>query len=217
MVAAEGIGEDALEWIPRLATKFYTNWLRYTYPFAQFGRRVSVHYSCQIERAVATGIELGERVYLAPNVSLHVDEGTADQGTDAQAKIVIGRGCGIGRDTTISARNQIVLGEDVLIGPAVVISDHMGGASEVPELQGTANGTGPQNSGQIFIDRNCWLGYRAAILCGDGPITIGRNSVVAANAVVTKSFPPYSVIAGNPAKVIKQYDPSSGKWVRSHG
>jgi acetyltransferase-like isoleucine patch superfamily enzyme len=50
-------------------------------------------------------------------------------------------------------------------------------------------------------------GQRAAIVCTRGDLVLGRNCVVAANAVVTRSFPPYSVIFGNPARVNKQFDP----------
>jgi len=45
-------------------------------------------------------------------------------------------------------------------------------------------------------------------------VTIGKHSVVAAGSVVTKNIPPYSVAVGNPAKVVKQYNPETGLWER---
>ena len=45
-------------------------------------------------------------------------------------------------------------------------------------------------------------------------VTIGKHSVIAAGAVVTKSVPPFSIAVGNPARVIKQYNTSSQKWER---
>ena len=52
----------------------------------------------------------------------------------------------------------------------------------------------------VTIEDNCFIGWQAIILKG---VTIGRNSVVGAGAVVTKNVPPYSIVAGNPARVIK--------------
>jgi acetyltransferase-like isoleucine patch superfamily enzyme len=73
---------------------------------------------------------------------------------------------------------------------------------------------GVTEGGRIVIGRNCWLGYNSVIFCGKGELTLGQNSVVGANAVVTRSFPPFSVVAGNPARLIKRYDPELQRWIR---
>lgn len=63
----------------------------------------------------------------------------------------------------------------------------------------------------IVIEDDCWIAANSVITAG---VTIGRHSVVAAGAVVTKNVPPYSIAAGNPAKVIKRYDFENSEWVR---
>lgn len=63
----------------------------------------------------------------------------------------------------------------------------------------------------ITIEDDVWVGANAVILSG---VTIGKHSVVAAGSVVSRSIPPYSVCAGVPAKVIKQYDFTTGKWIK---
>ena len=50
-------------------------------------------------------------------------------------------------------------------------------------------------------------------MCGRGELVIGRGSVVGANSVVSRSVPAYSVVAGNPAKIVKQYDQDKKVWV----
>lgn len=58
----------------------------------------------------------------------------------------------------------------------------------------------PENDAPVVIEDDVWVGSNVTILKG---VTIGRGSVIAARAVVTKSCPPYSIIGGVPAKVLK--------------
>lgn len=62
----------------------------------------------------------------------------------------------------------------------------------------------PKKIAPVIIEDNCWIGANAILLPG---VTIGRCSVVGAGSVVTKDIPPYSVVVGSPARVIKQLDP----------
>ncbi|MEQ1624381.1 MAG: acyltransferase [Sediminibacterium sp.] len=63
----------------------------------------------------------------------------------------------------------------------------------------------------IVVEDDCWIAANAVITAG---VRIGKHSVVAAGAVVTKDIPPYSVAVGNPAKVLKQYNFESKEWER---
>lgn len=63
----------------------------------------------------------------------------------------------------------------------------------------------------VVIEDDVWIGANAVILPG---VTVGKHSVVAAGSVVSRSVPPYSVCAGVPAKVIKQYDFEQKEWVK---
>lgn len=203
-----GLAEDPFLLFSRIVTKLNTIWLQKTYRFAAFGRRVALHYSCDIQRATSRDVSLGDNLYLAQDVWLNVASGSDEPGP----KIVLGSGCRIGRRSTISARNQIVLEADVLLAPSVLIMDHN---HEFSDIEKPIHAQGITSGGRIVIGRNCWLGHGAVIVCNHGELVLGRNSVVGANAVVTRSFPPFSVIAGNPAKVVKSYDQQSGKWVRA--
>lgn len=202
-------GEDPFHLGTRLLRRLKTSWLRRTYPFYAIGAGVSIDFSCDIPRPMSPDISIGNDVYLAPDVWLTVIPGGQK---DIRPRLVLGDRCSIGKRTSISAHNQIIVEPSVLMGPSVVIMDYNHEFSD-PELP--IRDQGVNAGGRVLIEKNCWIGQGAAILCGRGELILGRNSVVGANAVVTRSCPPFSVLAGNPAKIVRTFDPDSGVWKRT--
>jgi abequosyltransferase len=199
--------EDPLLWIARSLTKANSTWLKLTYPFAGFGRGISVHYSCEIHRFSAHRLRIGDSVIIDRDVWLNIPV----EACDLQASLVIGKGSKIGRRSVISAKNRICLEDDVLLAPGVFITDHNHEYCNI-ETAIWKQGTSP--GGRVLVERNCWLGYNSMVLATKGDLILGRNSIVGAHSVVTQSCPPYSVLVGNPARVVKRFDPDTGKWLR---
>lgn len=68
------------------------------------------------------------------------------------------------------------------------------------------------NTQQISVGDETWIGANAVILPG---VTVGKHCIIAAGAVVTKDISSFSVAAGNPAKIIKKYNPLTDKWEKA--
>lgn len=197
--------EDPLEFLPRALTKLYSMWVSRFYPFASIGRGVSFHHTSKVYRPRAKRISLGNSVSLREYAWLSV----ATEDPTGEPTIVLEDNCHVGFGSILSAKNLIYLERDVLIAQMVLIVDHNHAYEDVdmPILdQGVTGG------GKIRIGQGTWVGRGAAIICPRGELTIGRNCVVAANSVVMRSVPDYSVVAGYPAAVIRQYDPEKGTW-----
>ena len=197
--------EDPLRFLPRALQKLYSVWVKLVFPFASLGRHVSFHYTCYVRNPGL--MSLGDRISVHKDAWLHA-HGSLDQ--PGGPTLIIEDRCVIGRRSHISAKNRIHIERHVIVAASVLINDngHRFCDPSVPiSEQGMTEG------GRIHIGEGCWIGQGAAILCDRGELTLGRNCVVAANAMVTRSAPPYSVLAGNPARIVKQYDPTKGTWV----
>jgi acetyltransferase-like isoleucine patch superfamily enzyme len=199
--------EDPLSLFSAVLTKLRTIWMGLTYPFAEFGRKVSIHYSCDIRRSASNRIRIGDSVYVAEGTWLNIPV----PAIGAPPSIIIGNGCKIGRRCMISAKNLVHLASDVMLGPSVLITDH---SHEFSNPEAPIHAQGLTDGGTVFIEQNCWLGHGAAIVCTSGDLVIGRNSVIGTNSVVTQSVPPFSIVVGSPAKVVRRYDPGSKEWIR---
>lgn len=96
----------------------------------------------------------------------------------------------------------LTIGKKVIFGPkpTIITGDHRIDIIGKYIIDVTDAEKGPEHDAPVVIEDDVWCGANVTILKG---VTIGRGSVVAAGAVVTKSFPPYSIIGGVPAKLIK--------------
>ena len=117
-----------------------------------------------------------------------------------QPSIEIGKNCHIGEFCHITAINSIKIGNNVLTGRYVYISDNSHGniilsEENIPPVERELFSKGP-----IVIGDNVWIGERCCVLAG---VTIGKGAIIGANAVVTHDVPPNCIAAGVPAKVIK--------------
>ncbi len=118
----------------------------------------------------------------------------------------------IGNDSRVGIGSVVIgpvsIGSQVIIAQNIVMSglNHTYTDVDVPiRLQKVT--TAP-----IVIEDEVWIGANAVITAG---VTIGKHSVVAAGSVVTKDVPPYSIVAGTPARVIKQYNFERKEWLKA--
>jgi len=178
----------------KLLTKLNTWWLTVMYPFANMGQGVEFHHASEISRQVTPRISLGNQIKIGRHAWLTC--GTEGQ---HQLKIIIEDGCRIGSCCTISSKNSIHLERGVVLAPDVLIQDH---AHAYEDVSRPIKVQGPTPGGKIRIGEGCRIGRGAAILGGRGELLIGRNCVIAPDAVVMNSFPSDSVISGNPARAV---------------
>ena len=114
--------------------------------------------------------------------------------------IKIGNNVSLGENCHIGAINSIEIGDNVMMGSKIYITDHQHGKTDYEELQKVPIERELYSKSGVKIGDNVWIGDGAVIMPG---ITVGENSVIGANAVVTKDVPAFSVVGGVPAKVIK--------------
>ena len=143
-------------------------------------------------------VDIGSQVYIGKDVWLSIEK---------SAKLKIGNNTHINKGFVMACNKQIEIGNNVVFADRVFVadSDHRYEDVNMPILlQGMSEGKA------VKIEDDCWIGINACVLKG---VTIGKHSVVGANSVVTKDVPAFSVVAGNPANIIKKYDFNKKMWL----
>lgn len=131
---------------------------------------------------------------------------TEHLGRRCAPEIVIGDDCYLGNHVHIVATNRVRIGKKVMLADRVFLSDDL--PAQSPAGSSTAPGAS-RCGGEVHIGDGSWIGENVSIA---GDIRIGEHCVVGANAVVTRSLPAYSVAVGVPARILRRYDFSSGRW-----
>jgi acetyltransferase-like isoleucine patch superfamily enzyme len=149
-------------------------------------------------------LSIGDETLIGPNVCLTAGI-NGDQEMLATPTVSIGKHCVIGRGSHIIGHWSIELGDDIQTGPYVYITDQNHSYEDIDEPVGWQRPT----EGAVKIGPGSWLGANVVILPGT---QLGRNTTVAAGAVVRGTFPDHVVLGGVPAKVLRHYSSSEG-WL----
>lgn len=176
--------------------KLYTMWICNF--IGHTGYNVLFYFPCSLQGGGQKYISVGNGTHVQSHTILGCWMKHGSQ--TFTPSISIGNDCIIGEYNHITACNKIVIGNNLLTGRYVIISDNSHGGlteeeSAVPPIMRNL-----LSKGEVVIGDNVWIGDKAAILSG---VHIGNNVIVAANAVVTKDVPSDCIVAGIPAQIIK--------------
>jgi len=127
---------------------------------------------------------------------------------DTNARLSIGDGCYIGRFCHIYATSKIEIGKKVLMADKVYISDNLHSYENIntPVIDQPIKQTEA-----VMIGDGAWLGENVCIIGA----SVGKNSVIGANSVLTKSIPDHCVAIGSPAVIIKRYNSDTKQWQKT--
>ncbi|MEM1055231.1 MAG: acyltransferase [Bacteroidota bacterium] len=150
----------------------------------RLGRRVTVWGTPYVN---ATGtIALGDRV------TVHSFLSRVQLSAGPGARLTVGEGTYINNGSVLSARQSVTVGARCQIATGVILMDS--------DFHAVGDLDAPGKAAPITIEDDVWLATRAVVLKG---VTVGQGAVVAAGAVVTKDVPPYTLVAGVPARPIR--------------
>jgi acetyltransferase-like isoleucine patch superfamily enzyme len=174
--------------------------------FRRFGERSAICFPTTALFGEAY-IEIGDNTIVGPHASLSAGVSPVHV-PDPPPVLRIGDRCLIGRGSGIVAHRFVEIGDDVFTGHHVYVTDANHGYED-PSVPIGCQFAPPK---PVRIGAGSWLGHGTIVLPG---ADIGRHVAVGAGSVVTGRLPDFSVAVGNPARVIKVYEPDSG-WIACH-
>jgi acetyltransferase-like isoleucine patch superfamily enzyme len=144
-------------------------------------------------------IQVGDSFSTGPGLRIECFDSYLNE--QYRPKLQIGNNVTLNYYCHIGCINQITIGDDVLIGSSVLITDHSHGllSSDNPQTPWAKRKL--LSKGPVIIGNNVWIGENSCILPG---VTIGDGCIIGAGSIVTHNIPAYSIAAGNPAKIVKQ-------------
>lgn len=175
-------------------SQIYSIWISKQFP--QIGK--GVHFKNKITLRGVKYIHINKKTSFGFGCILTAWDNYGTQ--KLSPRINIGEDSHFGEYNHITAINSITIGNGVLTGRWVTITDNAHGKSDYDDLCIKPHLRHLYSKGPILIEDNVWIGDKVSILPN---VKIGKCSIIAANSVVTKDIPPYSIAAGIPAKVIK--------------
>lgn len=162
----------------------------------RIGRRARVDWG-SLHAPRLNRIEIGNESIVHARISFDADSG----------RVIVGDRCYVGRSHLV-CHTSIILGDDVIISWGVTIVDHNSHAlawrEREDDVRDWSRGVKIWDNvkrAPVVIEDRVWIGFNAIVLKG---VTIGRGSVVAAGAVVTRDVPPFVIVGGNPARLIRE-------------
>lgn len=147
-------------------------------------------------------VSIGDRTVLGWPLSVRVGNGEILlQARDKSARVVVGRNVAFSNNVSIIAMQSVTIGDDCLIGDLSLFMD-----SDFHEIDPDNRRNGSGVSKAVAVGRNVWFGSRVIVQKG---VTIGENSIIASQSVVTRDIPANCIAGGNPAKVIRYLETSN--------
>jgi acetyltransferase-like isoleucine patch superfamily enzyme len=156
------------------------------------GQTIFIGDNVEINALSKDGIQFGNNVSIHRNTIIDCTGGIRAIGE----KLIMGDNVGLSPNCYIQVRGPVIIGNNVIFGPGVSIFSETHNFSNPDKF---INEQGETRKG-VTIEDGVWIGSGATILDG---VTVGRNSIIAAQSLVNKNVPPYSIVGGIPAKVIK--------------
>lgn len=172
----------------------------------------------------APGLNVGPRCSIRGTQSISMGRGVSIYGglwleavqhyreQSFEPSIVIGDNVSFSLDVHITCVERIEIGNGVLFGSRVHVSDHNHGRYTGPGQSHPQQAPAERElatRGPVFIEDNVWIGDNVIIL---GPVRIGAGAILGANSLISADVPAATMVAGAPAKAIKRFDPELNLW-----